>query len=193
MTRQNPCPPRVFRHAGSRKEATLPLTVRAGEPDGPFPNRTPVIVLPFLTGGAALVASVVLRSLWLGALPRTVCPSCREATSSVRFGPRGLDRWLRRRWCAACGWSGWGRNGPVHDRTRPRAHDSGFHWGADRMEPDLGFRWGGTTTTSSAADHPSGFRFRSDDEQAPPGPPEPPGFRWGTNPVDPINDFRWKS
>lgn len=180
----------------------------------PSPERIPVIVLPFLAGGAALLAAVMLRSLWLAALPRTICPACREATSSVRYGPAALAPWIRRRWCTACGWSGWGRNGPVHRPDRPLAHDSGFHWGDDRMEPDFGFRWaerepggdesrphpsgfrwatedGATATAGAGADHPSGFRFRAGQEEE--AQPETPGFRWGTTLVDPMNDFRWKS
>ena len=34
----------------------------------------------FLAGGATLLAAFILYRLWLGALPRTVCPECGDAT-----------------------------------------------------------------------------------------------------------------
>jgi hypothetical protein len=73
-----------------------------------------VIVQVFVTGAATLVVAVGVYLRWLAALPRTVCPSCGESTTAVSHPFRAyLDRWVRRRWCPACGWEGWGRNGPV--------------------------------------------------------------------------------
>lgn len=155
-----------------------------------------MIVLPFLTGGSALVAAVLLRRLWLATLPRSVCPECGEPTASLTHPLSSrTDRWIRRRWCADCGWTGWGRNGPVlWPKDGPIAHDSGFRWGEERLQPDFGFRWAAapaapgprvaptprdahpsgfrwagtlpeTLTAAADADHPSGFRFRPADEE----------------------------
>lgn len=40
------------------------------------------------------------------------CPRCASETVSIRFPLlRPLQRWLTRRWCAACGWEGIARCG----------------------------------------------------------------------------------
>jgi hypothetical protein len=161
-----------------------------------------VIALAFVTGGATLVVAVALRRFWLAALPRSVCPTCGEATASVSHPLLALtERWLRRRWCAACGWEGWGRNGPVLWRHRgPISHESGFRWGPHRLASDFGFRWAAqpvTTTQSDAPAHPSGFRWGGVDQEPALTSAHPSGFRWGARDEEPAvtsphpSGFRW--
>jgi hypothetical protein len=152
-----------------------------------------VITQAFLAGGATLVALVVVRGLWLAALPRSVCPQCGQATAGVSHPLSArTDRWMRRRWCAACGWKGWGRNGPVYWRSRgPVSHTSGFRWGQERLEPDFGFRWAGPPEGPPAPPldpaHPSGFRWADDAEDTATACAQtaghPSGFRWAGEPA----------
>ena len=174
-----------------------------------------MIAQAFLAGGATLVAAFVLYRLWLGALPRTVCPDCGQPTAGVSHPIADhVERWMRRRWCAACGWTGWGRNGPVHwAKKGPVSHTSGFRWGQNRLERDFGFHWGGapttaerrraprpahpsgfhwaggeletTTASAQAPAHPSGFRFRDQPESEGAAlRAHPSGFRWGQDALD---------
>jgi hypothetical protein len=164
-----------------------------------------VIAQAFVAGAATLVVVVALYRRWLAALPRTVCPSCGEATTGVSHPLWAhLEKWVRRRWCAACGWEGWGRNGPMLSPGRLISHQSGFRWGPERLEADFGFRfrasldavvdpaatrahpsgfrWAGTsemvTDATGPAAHPAGFRFRSTAEDPGLGTAHPSGFRW---------------
>jgi len=124
-----------------------------------------VIAEAFVAGGATLVVAVVLFQLWLKTPPRSVCPCCGEPTATVTHPLLALAaRWVRLRWCAACGWQGWGRNGPVLSRRRgPVSDGSGFRWGPERLATDFGFRWAGHAETAgpAAPAHPSGFRWAS--------------------------------
>ena len=146
-----------------------------------------MIALAFLVGAATLVVVVGLYLRWLATLPRTVCPSCGEATTSVSHPFWvGAERWVRRRWCTACGWQGWGRNGPVLWPERgPVSHRSGFRWGPERLPVDFGFRFRPpleTGTITGPPAHPSGFRWavREPASGSVPsvGPAHPSGFRW---------------
>ena len=123
-----------------------------------------MLIVAVLAGGATVVLAVVVYGAWLQALPRSVCPRCGEATLPVSSPATSLvRRWVLRRWCGACSWSGWGRNGPVHWRERgPVADGSGFRWGEDRVGADLGFRWGEPDRQEALpGSHPSGFRWRA--------------------------------
>jgi hypothetical protein len=167
------------------------------------------VILPFLVGAQTLVASVVVFRLWLGMLPRTVCPDCGQDTLAVGHPmARAVGRWVSRRWCAACQWAGWGRKGPVLWRRKgPVADGSGFRWGEDRLQPDFGFQWKGderrsgqerrtpksqhpsgfhfadeetaTETDSESPSHPSGFRFRQTEAEQARPADHPSGFSWG--------------
>lgn len=145
-----------------------------------------MILLPFLAGGATLVAAVVVFRLWLGMMPRSICPQCGQPTLAVGHALSGaVKRWLTRRWCAACQWVGWGRTGPVLWRRRgPVADGSGFRWGEDRLQPDFGFQWknrrSGQDRRHTRADHPSGFRFAGagQTETGSDAPADPSGFRF---------------
>ena len=181
-----------------------------------------MIVLPLVAGGATLLASGLVFRLWLGMLPRTVCPECGEPTLLVSHAlSSGVGRWLSRRWCAACNWAGWGRRGPVLWRRKgPVADGSGFRWGQDRLQPNFGFRWrarpsparparvhhssgfhfaedpADTLTATAAAEtaaHPSGFRFRETPSPAMPADDRPKGFSWGVNKTKQGTSFRWKA
>lgn len=125
----------------------------------PLP-KLPVLYPSVLAGAATLMVAILAYVAWLRALPRSVCPRCREPTLPIGGPIRSLDRWFRRRWCGGCTWSGWGRNGPVHWPERgPVADGSGFRWGEERLEPDLGFRWAAAARPEAGARHPSGFRW----------------------------------
>lgn len=132
-------------------------------------------------GVLALVVAVVPAALWRRLPPRAVCPSCGEATEGVVLAAplRFLQHLLRRRWCPACRWTGFGRNGPVLSARRgPVAHDSGFQWNALDLPPDMGFQWGSAENDvpGPAPIHPPGFLWGGgpDDRS-----PRPGGFRWG--------------
>jgi len=131
-----------------------------------------MMMLPFLLGGATLVLAILVYGAWLGSLPRSVCPQCGEATVPISSPlTSALDRWVRRRWCSACAWTGWGRNGPMLSRERgPVADGSGFRWGEERLGADLGFVWGEEERARRAANHPSGFRWRGNGPAQPAGP-----------------------
>ena len=182
-----------------------------------------MIVLPLIAGGATLVASGLVFRLWLGMLPRSVCPECGELTILVSHAlSSGVGRWLSRRWCAACDWAGWGRRGPVLWRKKgPVADGSGFRWGQDRLQLNFGFRWKArpsaerparvhhpsgfrftedpvytltTAETPESSAHPSGFRFRG--APSPPQAPagdHPTGFSWGVSKTEQAAHFRWKT
>jgi hypothetical protein len=128
-----------------------------------------MMMLPFLLGGATLVLAILVYGAWLGSLPKSVCPQCGEATVPISSRlTSALDRWVRRRWCSACAWTGWGRNGPMLSRERgPVADGSGFRWGEDRLPVDLGFVWRADERARRAANHPSGFRWRGTDPDQP--------------------------
>ncbi|MFQ5538718.1 MAG: hypothetical protein ACE5GJ_14880 [Gemmatimonadota bacterium] len=172
------------------------------------------MLLGFLAGlvTAFFVVSVVIS--YRHSPTNLVCPRCGSATSAVRR--EGLfsagDRFVLRRWCQACGWEGVGRAGPRWVPGRPVAHDSGFHWGEERLPEDFGFRWMEPPPLppppKEPPHHPSGFRFASPEDAAdskensdadtapqgqeppPPPPDHPSGFRWSRprarGPV-----FRW--
>jgi hypothetical protein len=169
-----------------------------------------VIAQAFVAGGATLVVALVLFQLWVKTPPRSVCPCCGEPTAAVTHPLLALAaRWVRLRWCVACGWRGWGRNGPVLSRSRgPVSDGSGFRWGPERLAMDFGFRWaerpmatGGIEngTSASVPAHPSGFRWASatdatdtlsafrfraptEDDGAPAA--HPSGFRWAEAPSE---------
>ena len=184
-----------------------------------------MIVLPFLAGGLTMVGGIVVFRLWLGMLPRSICPQCGQHTVAVGHPiSRTVGRWVSRRWCSAYEWTGWGRKGPVRWRRRgPVADGSGFRWGEDRLQPDMGFQWqhrerstsadrpaspkplhpsgfhfadegAETSTDAEAPMHPSGFCFR---ETAPAEPAEadhPSGFSWGAGDAPNLRPgFNWGS
>lgn len=171
------------------------------------------------TGVLAFLATVVVGLVYRSAPTRLACPDCGESTSVLQPPPLlRRTRLLTWRWCHACGWEGMGRNGPEwRPGQRLVAHDSGFHWGDERLPEDFGFRWarqmeaprptrpphhpsgfrfGQPEALESFADHPSGFSWRDRPSQpaARPAPPpatsHPSGFRWGRPAADaPV--FEW--
>ena len=178
-----------------------------GSPPAYPPAGPSVIALSFVAGGATLVVSLLCFRLWLGALPRSVCPSCGQATVSVTHALSAVtDAWIRRRWCAGCNWAGWGRHGPVlWRRNGPVAYVSGFRWGEDHLPADFGFRWaeraaaervtpahpsgfqwadrpGATPTGTENTAHRSGFRFQGSHCEVATTEDHPSGFRWSVNP-----------
>ena len=167
-----------------------------------------VIALTFLAGGTTLVVALVLQHLWQALPPRSVCPCCRAQTEAVSHALSAhTDRWVRRRWCSACGWEGWGRNGPVLWRRRgPVSHGSGFRWGPDRLEMDFGFRWAAHPapeaepfTLVAAPAHPSGFRWAGRVEEPLLTAAHPSGFLWADDSrpdrrtPQAAGSFQWKS
>ena len=166
-----------------------------------------MIVLPFLAGGLTLVASIAVFRLWLGMLPRSVCPECGQHTVGIRHPlARTVGRWVSRRWCSACEWTGWGRKGPVLWRRRgPVADGSGFRWGEDRLQPDMGFQWKNLERRATADRrqspkplHPSGFHFADSQGETETDASVPPtGFRFReTGPGEPLeadhpSGFAW--
>lgn len=122
------------------------------------------MLLPLVAGLATLGAAAGLSAFWTRRLPRSVCPSCGGGTEGVTLGSfaRPLERLVRRRWCPACGWSGFGRRGPVlWARKGPVAHDSGFRWSGRPGAPAAGFRWAepGEEAASERPAQLSGFRW----------------------------------
>lgn len=164
-----------------------------------------------LIGIAALATVVVSGIAYHRAPTRITCPTCAGATSSVRPpGVLGRTPGVTWRWCAACGWQGVGRNGPDWRPGRKVAHDSGFHWGRERLPEDFGFRWrprpeGDAPAPAEPPHHPSGFRFGSSssatsghgkDAPGDAGAQPPSRGRW-SRPVRPDTEgpedgFRWK-
>ncbi len=139
------------------------------------------MAITLFAGILTLAAAVAAGALWLSMPPRSICPECGRPTEPVAMGALGrpLERLVRRRWCTACLWTGYGRNGPVlWARKGPVAHDSGFRWGEDLLPPDMGFRWGapGSTPEVLAARNEEGHVRRiitlRHAERA-------VGFRWG--------------
>lgn len=158
-----------------------------------------------VVGILALAAVVVAGLAYHRAPTRLTCPTCAGPTSAVRPpGVLGRTPGVTWRWCAGCGWQGMGRNGPDWRPGRKVAHDSGFHWGDERLPEDFGFRWRLRAEQSEAAHeepphHPSGFRFaRPTTETGADGDPTAPGsgFLWGNGSAgarEPDgDDFRWR-
>jgi hypothetical protein len=182
-----------------------------------------MITEALLAGGATLVVAVGLYQRWLSTLPRSVCPCCGEQTTAVSHPLWAhAERWVRRRWCTACGWKGWGRNGPMlWPGKEPVSHRSGFRWGPERLESDFGFRWadrpdadappaspahpsgfrwaslpGAPTTDAGPVAHPAGFRFRQGADAASEDAAHPSGFRWAGSrpgPTSATASFRWRN
>ena len=125
-----------------------------------------------VAGGATLVVALALFQLWLKTPPRSVCPRCGDPTTAVTHALLAtVERWVRLRWCSACGWRGWGRNGPVLSRRLgPVSDGSGFRWGPERLPMDFGFRWAEQPAASAAIGDPPA--------ESPSQPAHPSGFRW---------------
>lgn len=136
-----------------------------------------------LVGISAVLFVTGLAVAYHRAPTRARCPKCDGATRTV-VSPFWL-RWtaprLVMRWCPRCSWQGLGRAGPERIEGQKIAHDSGFHWGAERLPVDFGFVWRAppdSARSPAPPDHPSGFRFGptlgnaavewGDDERQPP-------------------------
>lgn len=131
------------------------------------------------------VLAAFLITTFVAALQRAPtrlrCPECAGDTQPVE-----APRWLRQgatrmvmRWCPACSWEGIGRVGAEWVPGRRTAHESGFHWGDERLPEDFGFRFAPAPEVLADAEpphHPSGFRFARSDA---PSPAHPSGFNWG--------------
>ena len=136
-----------------------------------------------LIGTLAAFVATTLAAALRRAPTHTRCPACGEATVAVQPEAWLLNRMpdVLLRWCQACSWEGWGRNGAEWIPGHPAAHDSGFYWGEERFPEDFGFRFAGrrpNATPSAPPRHPSGFRF-----SAPPPARQtahPSGFTFGT-------------
>ncbi len=143
------------------------------------------MLLPLISFSLLAATFAALAAAWLKRLPTLrFCPTCTHHTQAVLLqrGLKPLERWLSRRWCPDCEWEGLGRKGPEFVVGRKVAHDSGFHWGADRLGANSGFNWSKREQPEPMAappDHRSGFRFA-----APREPPavkplaHPSGFNW---------------
>lgn len=135
------------------------------------------------TLAALLLTGVVVA--YQRAPTRVRCPECGATTKAV-MAPSWLHRAapnLHVRWCPRCSWEGLGRAGPEWISGRKIAHDSGFHWGEERLPVDFGFRWRPLPEeryTDEMPDHPSGFRFG--------GPPDPAQGRAKAHP----SGFGWR-
>ena len=132
----------------------------------------------------ALLAAtfVALCVAWLKRLPTLrLCPTCTRRTCAVLLPTwlRPLRRWVGLRWCPNCEWQGIGRKGPEFIPGHPLAHDSGFHWGADIVGEDSGFRWAeverpepnGEAAPNRRPRHtdgPAGFHWRRSRVRRPP-------------------------
>jgi hypothetical protein len=157
------------------------------------------MTFPLVVGTLAAFVAVTLAAALRRAPTRTRCPECGKATLPVQPEAWLLKRIpdVRLRWCRACNWQGWGRNGAEWVPGHPAAHDSGFHWGDDRFPEDFGFRFARQPEQEAPAappDHPSGFRFSAPPEK--PGKAHPSGFAWsGSGPTDDGADapagFQW--
>lgn len=161
------------------------------------------MLLALVFGLTAVLITVIAGAVYREAPSRVECPACGGPTSLVR-PPLLLRRTqvVHWRWCAGCGWEGMARPGPEWIPGRPVAHDSGFHWGRERLPEDFGFMWRmpGPPAAAPPPHHPSGFRFAQDHEaQGDPGTPgpraHPSGFRWRGSEAapgeEPTGGFRW--
>lgn len=163
------------------------------------------MLIVLVVGIAALVTVVVAGVAYHRAPTRITCPTCSRTTSPVRPpGVLGRTPGVTWRWCAACGWEGVGRKGPDWRPGLRVAHDSGFHWGDERLPEDFGFQWrhGVDEDAPRPAEpphHPSGFRFGSPAPEAdgngiahaPDPGAHPSGFRWSENDARVDEGFRW--
>lgn len=151
----------------------------------PFPGEAPLrrtMTSTLLIGIIAAFVATTLAAALRRAPTRARCPQCGEATVSVQPEAWLLKRMpdLRMRWCQACSWQGWGRNGVEWIPGHPAAHDSGFHWGDERFPEDWGFRFARQEPAETAAEpphHPSGFRFSAPPRTGP-AAAHPSGFSW---------------
>ncbi|HKJ00989.1 MAG TPA: hypothetical protein VJ997_01005, partial [Longimicrobiales bacterium] len=144
---------------------------------------TSTLVLGVLVAFVATTLAAALRR----APTRAQCPACGAATAAVQPPPWLLKRMpdVRLRWCHACSWQGWGRDGAEWVPGHPAAHRTGFHWGEDRVPEDLGFRFADQTPPEVPAEpphHPSGFRFSPPPAQPPKA--HPSGFAWAQEDSD---------
>lgn len=128
------------------------------------------------------------------------CPECGGATQPVRapYLLRKTAPRLQGRWCPQCSWEGLGRVGPEWVSGRRVAHDSGFHWGDQRLPEDFGFQWRPLPEPAPGAEpphHPSGFRFSTTaGGETAREPAHPSGFAWadGAGETSPAKTaFEW--
>jgi hypothetical protein len=148
------------------------------------------MALPIVIGIVVALVATALVVAAQRAPTRLRCPECGAATQAVVPPPllRRAAPGVQIRWCPSCSWEGLGRAGPEWVSGRRIAHDSGFHWGAERFPEDFGFRWrplrdlGGAGAMPSA-DHPSGFRFAAV-ELDPSSPAHSSGFAWARGPAE---------
>lgn len=148
------------------------------------------MALTIFAGIAVAALLTAMAVVYQRAPTRVRCPECGGATQPVM-----APQWLRKaaprlqgRWCPQCSWEGLGRVGPEWVSGRLIAHDSGFHWGDERLPMDFGFRWRPLPEarptgrpTRQVPDHPSGFRFADLPEDADSGttmPAHRSGFAW---------------
>ena len=134
------------------------------------------MLIVVVVGAAAVLISIGGAVAYYRTPTRTFCPDC-EANTAPYVGPALLRRvpGVSWRWCAACGWQGFGRQGPDWVPGRLISHDSGFHWGEERLPQDFGFKWRDAPRRRAEEDeavHPSGFRFVGGGNDSP-GDPRP--------------------
>lgn len=158
-----------------------------------------------LSGILVAFLATTLAAAWQRAPTNLRCPTCGEDTQPVQ-----MPNWLRNRastlvlrWCPACSWEGVSRVGADWVPGRPMAHDSGFHWGDERLPEDFGFTFAATPEMIPAEEpphHPSGFRFADDDAPEAETPAHPSGFRFATGepmtptrPTDHPSGFAWRT
>lgn len=139
------------------------------------------MLIPTLTGLLTALAVVVTVLVQRTTPSHSRCPACSGVTSAVAPAGRAwilAARKLTWRWCTGCGWEGAGRKGPGLRGGGPVSHDSGFHWGHDRMPADFGFQWSADPTPRRP---PSGFQWNADST-----PRQPPsGFQWASTSTPP--------
>jgi len=175
-----------------------------------------MLALTALVGLLSVLLVAAVRVGYLAISSGRMCPQCGGGTNSVEFGRIAslFARWIQKRWCSRCGWEGIGRNGPdVAPYESPVDHDSGFRWRrrqnravpvfwwGDRSREDAaagrahpsGFHWGDAEELMEDPDHPSGFRFRGEEDA------DGPVFEWGDREADgPLQKpegprgFQWK-
>jgi hypothetical protein len=169
-----------------------------------------VFVLIALVGILSLLLVVTASVAYL-ALPRgRLCPQCGGATNPVVLQRllRILSLWVQWRWCARCGWEGPGLRGPDLGALDPPAdRDTGFGRGGDPdwpKAPDVPdiesvptFLWRSSPQKErrqAPPDHPSGFKFQSEQESTDaPEPAEggPQGFHFRPSGKRKRPQFRW--
>lgn len=142
------------------------------------------MITTLVAGILVAFLAVTLASALRRAPTRVLCPSCGETTKRLK-----PPLWFRKavpgmsvRWCPSCSWEGVGRDGPEWIPGHPAAHDSGFHWGEERLPPDFGFRFGDPDQEPSA-----GGPTRTD---ASGRVKVPVVFRWRRTPD--VADFSWR-